>query len=132
LIYLDSSALIKLVRPERETLALEGFLKAHSKRPHVASELVITEVRRSLIRHQAPKEQFETAQELLGQLTLLPVNRWVIDHAAAIPNQFLRSLDAIHVASAQRLRSALMALVTYDERMVVAAAAANLPSESPA
>jgi uncharacterized protein len=132
LIYLDSSALIKLVRPERETLALERFLKAHNKRPHVASELVVTEVLRSLIRHQAPKEQFETAHELLGQLTLLPVSRWVLDHAAAIPYQFLRSLDAIHVASAQRLRSALLALVTYDERMIVAAATANVPSDSPA
>jgi len=131
LIYLDSSALIKLVRPERETAALESFLHTRSKRPHVASELVVTEILRSLVRHQAPKDQFETAHELLGQLTLLPVNRWVLEHAAAIPDQFLRSLDAIHVASAQRLRSALTAVITYDERMIVASVTAELPVESP-
>jgi predicted nucleic acid-binding protein len=132
LIYLDSSALIKLVRPEQETAALERFLHTHSRRPHVASELVVTEVLRSLIRQQAPKEQFETAHELLGQLTLLPVSRRVLEHAAVIPHQSLRSLDAVHVASAQRLRSALLALVTYDERMIMAAVTAKVPSESPA
>jgi predicted nucleic acid-binding protein len=130
LIYLDSSALIKLVRPERETNALERYLDTRAQ-PHVASELVITEVRRALRRRRSPKEHFETANRLLDRLTLLPVSRWVLEHAAEIRDQHLRSLDAIHLASAQRLRSSLTVLITYDGRMTVAAAAAEVPTETP-
>jgi uncharacterized protein len=130
-IYLDSSALIKLVRPENETAALEQYLHAHRARPHVASELVVTEVRRALHRRQAPDEQFQTANTLLERLILLPVNRLVLEHAAAIADRHLRSLDAIHLASAQRLRSSLTVLITYDVRMTVAAAGSDVPTDAP-
>jgi len=132
LIYLDTSALVKLVRPEAETIALELFLDKHERRPQVTSELVITEIRRALARHGAPQDQFDTANDLLDRLVLLPVNRPVLEHAAAVPGRHLRTLDAIHLASALRLRSGLSLLVTYDQRMAEAAREANVPVTVPA
>ena len=131
MIYLDTSALIKLVRPEPETIALELFLDQHERRPQVASELVITEIRRALVKHDAPQDQFDTANSLLDRLVLLPVNRPVLEYAAAVPGRHLRILDAIHLAGALRLRSGLSQLVTYDERMAAAAREADVPVTAP-
>jgi uncharacterized protein len=131
-IYLDTSALIKLLRPEAETKALESYLDTHDRHPQVASELVVTEINRSLTRLSAPQDQFDTASELLARIVLLPVNRQTLDYAAALPGQHLRSLDAIHLASALRLRSALTMVITYDKRMTAAAQDAGVPITAPA
>jgi predicted nucleic acid-binding protein len=129
-IYLDSSALVKLVRPEVETFALEEYLQGSRRRPQVASSIVITEMRRAVVKH-APPDVTDTVTELLGRLILLPVNRPVLEHAGMLPGRYLRSLEAIHLASALRLRSALTALVTYDQRMRGAAADAGVPTVTP-
>lgn len=131
MIYLDASALVKLVRPETETVFLESYLSGKTHVPHVASELVITELHRSLRRLDAPSAQFDTAGELLQQVVLMPVNRKVLDYASGLPDPHLRSLHAIHLATALRLRSSLTAMVTYDKRLAIAATESGAAVESP-
>lgn len=131
MIYLDSCALVKLVVPEAETTALETYLRQHSAERHVASALVRTEMRRALARAAAPKSAFATADRLLGSLVTLRIDDALLDAAGLLPDRALRSLDAIHLATAQALGGALTALVTYDQRLLDAARRAGLPTAAP-
>jgi uncharacterized protein len=131
LIYFDSSALVKLVISEPESTALRAFLVKQAKVPHLSSALATTELRRTLIRLNLPKVASDKADEVLESLSLLPINQPVLEYASALPGRYLRTLDAIHLATAVRLRSALVALITYDKRMMSAAIEAGVPVESP-
>jgi predicted nucleic acid-binding protein len=71
------------------------------------------------------------ARALLDSLSVLALDDALLDHAAAIDGGELRSLDAIHIASAQQLEGELHALVTYDQRMLTAAQALGLPVNQP-
>ena len=71
-------------------------------------------------------------QAVLGSLSLLAADQEIIDAAGAVDPVHLRSLDAVHVATASRMGPALGALVTYDRRMLTAAEALGLPTLSPA
>ena len=77
--YVDTSALVKLVRTEVETTALEQFTAG---RALVASELVRTELRRA-VRREAPHLEGK-ADELLGGLTLLPITAPLLDQAGRL------------------------------------------------
>lgn len=131
MIYFDSSALVKLVIAEPESNALRSFLVKQPKILHLSSSLATAELRRTLIRLNLPKVVFDKADEVLESLSLLPVNQPVLEYASALPGRYLRTLDAVHLATAARLRSALVALVTYDKRMVSAAIEVGMPVESP-
>lgn len=132
MIYLDSSALVKLVISEPESTALRAFLVDQAKILHLSSALATTELRRTLIRLNLPKVANDKADEVLESLSLLPISQPVLEYASSLPGRHLRTLDAIHLATAVRLRSALVALVTYDKRMMSAAIEAGAPVESPA
>jgi len=132
LIYFDSSALVKLVITEPESPALRAFLVKFARMPQLSSALVATELRRTLIRLNLPKKVSDKADEVLASLSLMPIAQPVLEYASVMPGRHLRTLDAIHLATAFRLRSALFALVTYDKRMMSAAVDAGLPVESPA
>lgn len=139
LLYLDTSALTKLVVHEPETTALRAFLDEHAGARLVASALVRTELRRAALRFggrgDVTREQAqEVAAEvtaLLRRLDLVRVGYMVLDHAAVQPPTQLRSLDAIHLATALRLGPSLDSVVVYDRRLTDAARAQGLSVVAP-
>ena len=131
MIYLDSCALVKLVSPAPETVALEKYLRGHADQRHVASALVRTEVRRALRRIEAPAKLLGTADKLLAAVITIAVGDDLLDAAGQLTEPGLRSLDAIHLATAQSLGPALTAFVTYDRRLLNAADRAGLPTAAP-
>jgi predicted nucleic acid-binding protein len=128
-IYLDSSALLKLVREEAETPALVTWLQDHPDQPLVTSELGRVEVLRAARR--AGDLALVEAQAVLADLDLVPLDRSVQDVATGLDPVGLRTLDALHVASAALLAPELTALVAYDSRLLQAATAAGLAVVAP-
>jgi len=120
-IYLAPSALMKLVRREEETAALRDWLSVRPEQPVVTSELGRVEVLRAARRvgGRAPTE----ARAVLGDLDLVPLGRAVQDLACDIATPLLRTLDALHLASAVLLSEELTAFIAYDHRLVAAQAA---------
>jgi uncharacterized protein len=115
--YLDSSAIVKLAIREPESLALRRYLRA--RRPLVSSALARTEVLRALL--PAGDEAVKRGRDVLRRLDLVRVNDRILNAAGLLSPPELRSLDAIHLATAQLLADDLKALVTYDDRMAAAA-----------
>lgn len=115
--YLDSSAIVKLAVREPESLALRRYLRR--RRPLVSSALARTEVLRALLPVGA--EAAARGRNVLQRLDLVRVNDRILNAAGALLPPELRSLDAIHLATARELGDELGALVTYDDRMVAAA-----------
>ena len=124
---LDSSALVKLVDQEPESEALAQFLHL---RPHqVSSALARVEVVRAA-RTRGPAAVAK-ARVLLDALRLFALDEELLDSAAEVGSPGLRSLDAIHLASALAMGRTLGALVTYDRRMAAAARQLGLPVIAP-
>jgi len=128
-IYLDSSALMKLVRQESETDALRDWLVSQSELPVITSELGRVEVLRAARR--AGNQALTEARAVIGDVDLVPLDRGVQDLACEIGDPPLRTLEALHLASALLLRDEVTAFVAYDERLATAARAAGLPTTSP-
>jgi hypothetical protein len=115
--YLDSSAIVKLAVEEPETGALRDYL--HGRAPLVSSALARTEVGRSLLR--LGPDFAARGEDILRRFDLVRVGDRTLRLAARLPSAELRSLDAIHLATADQLGEDLGAVVTYDERMAAAA-----------
>jgi predicted nucleic acid-binding protein len=126
---LDSSALVKLVAEEHESEALQRFITS-SPGGLVSSIVARVEVRRAA-RHSAGREGEARAREVLRGIVLLELTDDVIEAAASIEPPAVRSLDAIHLASALSLEQSLGVLVTYDERLRAAAADAGVEVVAP-
>jgi predicted nucleic acid-binding protein len=129
LVYLDSSALVKLVVREERTDALRAWLSSHPG--VVSSSIAVTEVRRAVGRASTGRSLADRARLVLDGAALLAVDVSVLETAAGLKPPELRTLDAIHVASALSLGADLLAFVTYDDRQEVAARRAGLPVVSP-
>ena len=127
--YVDSSALVKLVREEPESAALRRWL-AQAAGEVVACDLVRTELIRA-VRRASPQDA-AVAHEVLDGVTLIPVTRALFDSAARLDPVVLRSLDAIHLAAALDLGDELDGLVTYDDRLGEAARANGVVVVRPA
>jgi predicted nucleic acid-binding protein len=128
-IYLDTSAFVKLIREERETPALQAFLLDRPAGPLVSSALLVVETRRAVL-HEAP-DQLARADLLLTRMDQVDVTRSVLEAAGRLPDPVLRSLDAIHLATALQLEGDLEALVTYDGRLAAAAGRQKLTVVTP-
>jgi uncharacterized protein len=128
-VYVDASALVKLVLPEPETPALRTYLAESG--PLLSSRVAHVEVRRAVARVARPGDE-EHVAELLARLQTIELDDGVGQIAAAVSPSVLRSLDAIHVASALSIREELDAFITYDRRLADAARAAGLNAEAPA
>jgi uncharacterized protein len=128
-IYLDTSAFVKLIRGEEETSALQAFLRQRPGAPLVSSALLVVETRRAILR-QAPG-QLARADLLLTRIDQVDVTRAVLEAASRLPDPALWSLDAIHLATALQLDQDLEALVTYDSRLAAAAERQKLPVATP-
>lgn len=129
MIYLDTCAFVKLIRGERETSALQAFLRERPGAPLVSSALLVVETRRAILR-QAP-DQLARADLLLTRIDQVDITRAVLEAASRLPDPELRSLDAIHLATALQLDQDLEALVTYDSRLAAAAGRQKLPVATP-
>ncbi|ORV08604.1 type II toxin-antitoxin system VapC family toxin [Mycobacterium celatum] len=116
LTYLDSSGIVKLVDREAESAALRRYLR---RRTLVSSALARTEV----LRAAAAKGDDVVAhgRQVLKRIDLVRINNRVISAAATILPTELRTLDAVHLATAQQFRDDLREIVTYDVRMAEAA-----------
>jgi predicted nucleic acid-binding protein len=126
--YVDSSAIVKLVVNEPESAALRRYLRR--RRPLVSSALARTEVLRALL--QEGERGIARAGAVLGRVDLVRVNDRILTDAGTLLPADLRSLDAIHLATARQLGSDLAHVVTYDERMLRAARLLGLSVASPA
>ena len=129
-IYLDSSALVKLVQREHGSDALRRYLRRHRSDDRVTSALARTEVVRAVLAGGAAA--IAQARSHLARTQQIRLGTAVLDSAATLAPDNLRSLDAVHIASALRVGAGLRALVTYDQRMAAAATAVGLPVEAPA
>ncbi len=131
MIYLDSCAVLKLLITQPETQSLRTFLTAHAAEGHVTSALASTEVARTLIRIDAEPAVADAAEDLLGRTLRIRLTDPIPRAAGMLPIRRLRTLDAIHLASAEHLEQALTAFITYDKRLAAAAAQRDLPVRSP-
>jgi predicted nucleic acid-binding protein len=127
LVYCDSSALVKLVVAERESGALQQTLRNWSSR--VSSVVTPIEVLRAA-RRGADPEAVARAEELLARLDLVDLDAPIRRAAASIEPPALRSLDAIHLATALSVPD-LDGFVVYDVALAQAAAAAGLVVVTP-
>ena len=128
MIYLDSSALVKLVAVEDESPSLQRHL---GNTGHwAACALAHVELIRAARKRST--ETVERARALLERIDVIAIDGALLNAAADLEDDRLRSLDAIHVAAARALGDDLTELVTYDRRMAAAAEALGLPVSSPA
>ncbi len=127
-VYLDSSALVKLVVAEAQSAALADHLRGQADR--VSCALARGEVIRAVPGHGPPA--VARARRLLERISLVALDDILLDEAAALSSAALRSLDAIHLAAAQALGASLAEVITYDHRMAAAAGDAGLAVVAPA
>jgi predicted nucleic acid-binding protein len=127
LAYLDASALVKLVLDEPQSEALRRAVLAWPRR--ATSRLAVVEVIRAVRRADARLEP--RAARALAAVSLVAPGDRVLQIAARLDPPRIRTLDSIHVATALRLREALVAFVSYDRRQLEAAATLGLPVVSP-
>jgi uncharacterized protein len=117
---------VKLIVDEAESGALRAFLESR-RAPVVASIVAAVEVRRAAKRVRREHD----AEEQLAGVTWIELDRNIVEVAARVDPPELRSLDAVHLATALWLRPHVGAFVAYDQRLFEAAAAAGLPAIAP-
>lgn len=127
-VYLDASAVVKLVVRERESRALQRWLVGRA--PITSSALVRTETLRA-VRRQEPGH-LARAQEVIAAISLQSIDVEILETASRLDPADLRTLDAIHIATAIRLAGDLDAIVTYDQRMIDGLAQLGLQAVAPA
>lgn len=130
MIYLDSAAVVKLVHAEAESQALRDWLDERAETGWTSSALVEIESFRALVRY-AP-EAIIRLHPVLDLIDMIDISPRVRILAQTVRPVTLRSLDAIHLGTALDIRRSLTSFVTYDKRLLDAAAAAGLPADSPA
>jgi len=110
--YIDSSALVKLAVRELESAALRRYIRR--RRPLVPSALARTEVARALL--SLGPQAIQRGHDVLDRVDLIRINDRILNAAMAMLPIDVRSLDAIHLATAQLLGDELARIVTYDDR----------------
>jgi uncharacterized protein len=129
-IYLDSSALVKLALTEPESAALADYLAERADQALVSSSLHRAEVLRAIWR--AEPGALPRAQRIIRRIAIVSLTHDLLDNAATLPPGALSTTSAIHLASALAIRRDLTAFVCYEKRLLDAAEAAGLPVVSPA
>ena len=127
-VYLDTSAAAKLLVDEVESNALAAFLdEVGDEEDVVSSALLETELRRLAVRLKLDQSE---VSGLLARVDLVDPPRSLFHEAGLLPGRHLRSLDALHLATALRVDAE--ALVAYDARLLDAARSLGLGVHSPA
>ena len=129
-IYLDSSALVKLVQREAESEALRRFLRKNRDDRLVTSTLARVEVVRAVL--SGGSNAVASARRQLSRIDQISLETELLDRSATLtPGSLLRNLDAIHLSSAQVIGADLRAIISYDERMTLIATSLGLVVEAP-
>lgn len=128
MIYFDSSALIKLIAPEPESKMLSQWVRERWEYPRVTSALSKVDVLRTF-RELGPAAE-DLASIIVSKIDQLPVKQDVLDIATDL-NCGVGPVDAIHLASAYKIKEGLQAYVSYDETLLAAAKEAGLATASP-
>jgi predicted nucleic acid-binding protein len=126
-LYVDSSAFVKLLVDEPESEALEAYMRGSDL---LTSVLTLIEVHRSVRRSDSQRDI--SVGDVFDGVQIRALDDEVVDQASALQPLALRTLDAIHLATALDLRSELDAFITYDVRLAEAARTQRLPVVSPA
>jgi predicted nucleic acid-binding protein len=136
-VYIDASALVKLVIAEAESGALVAWMAG---RDLVSSAIAGVEVRRAVgvaratdaaaAAPTAARSLQRSIEDVLGRVTLITIEDRVLTRAAELEPPTLRTIDALHLATALTLRGP-EGFVTYDRRLADAARTARLPVFSP-
>jgi uncharacterized protein len=129
MIYLDSSALVKLAVTEPESAALARWLAERAGQPVVSSALHRAELPRAVWR--AEPGALPRSYKVLKRVARVALSADLLDDSATLPPPELSAAQAIHLASALAVRRDLTAFVSYDERLLGAARDAGLPVASP-
>jgi uncharacterized protein len=128
-IYLDSSALVKLALAEPESAALARWLAERADQPLVSSALYQAEVPRAVWR--AEPGALPRSYKVIKRIARVALSADVLENSATLPPAALSPAQAIHLASALAVKPDLTAFVAYDEHLLAAAKAAGLPVTSP-
>lgn len=142
MIYIDSCAVVKLIRDEAESTVLMSWLDSRPGELVVSSELALTEVVRVVRRNNHTDQgrlvdadqldaELEGAYAVLDGLALVTLDRDTLRRAAALEAPMVRTLDAIHLVSALEWPAASVEFVTYDRRLAAVAADAGMTAVSP-
>jgi predicted nucleic acid-binding protein len=129
LYYADTSAVIKLLAEESDSNAFADFYDAHADAEWVSSALLRIEVTRAVAR--AMPALLPEARDLLLAFSCIAIDDDIVEGAMSEPDRGLRSLDAIHLATARILAPELDAIISYDDRLLRAAGDAGLVTLSP-
>ena len=129
LYYADTSAVVKLLVEETASEAFAAFYDANADAEWVSSALLRIELTRAVGR--AMPALLPDARDLLLAFSYIAIDDDIVEGAMSEPDRSLRTLDAIHLATARILAPELDALVSYDERLLHAAADAGLATASP-
>jgi predicted nucleic acid-binding protein len=129
LYYADTSAVIKLLAEETHSKAFAAFYDSHADAEWVSSALLRIEVTRAVAR--AVPALLPDARDLLSAFSYIAIDDEIVEAAMDEPDRALRSLDAIHLATARIVSPDLDGLVTYDIRLTTAASDAGLAVVSP-
>jgi hypothetical protein len=128
-IYLDSAAVVKLVHAEPQSQALRDWLAERADIGWLSSVLLEVESFRALARRSP--DAIARLHLVLDLIELVDLDPRIRILAQAIAPATVRSLDAVHLATALRVRGQLTSFVTYDKRLADAAAAAGLTVDTP-
>ena len=124
--YMDSSAIIKLIKPEKESATLIKKIPPSL----ITSRISRVEVARTIAKHEP--DLLNTAYDVLADIQMIPVEDSIITIAENLPLHIdLRSLDSLHIASALHIRNALKGIITYDKEMMRAGIALGFNTMSP-
>ncbi len=130
MVYLDTSALAKLVIEDPESAALRDVLSSGGERSRITSALARAELLRAAQRRGEPA--VDKARDVLDTLAEITLIQALLDRAGALAPAELRTLGAIHLASVLELGGELQHLITYDRRMLEAARSLGVPTLAPA
>ena len=129
LYYVDTSAAFKLLAAEEHADAFLAFYREHRNEDWISSDLLRIELTRAVARNW--RALIPDAQRLLDAFEYIQIDEDVVRAAMVEPDPLLRSLDAIHLATARLLGPELTALLTYDDRLVKTAAEAGIHVHTP-
>ena len=129
-IYLDTSAAMKLAVAESESEALRTFL-ASATDGFVSSALLAVELRRAALRSSDSAAALSAVAKVIPAIRLVRIDDEILGQAGILLPPSLRSLDAIHLATALSLGTAVESMVCYDTRLAQAALASGLAVQSP-
>lgn len=125
---MDTSAFVKLVVEEPDSAALRTWIEGNNSELF-SSDLLRTEGLRAARRHSV--EALAETRQRLDAITIVAISTDVYERAAELDPLILRSLDALHLAAALTVAGELEGIVTYDDRLAVAASLHGVAVVSP-